>query len=403
VIDYEPTAPETDPAVYRELRERCPVHRFDDAGRSIFTLSRYDDVQAMFRSASAWSSRYGQDVWYKDEPGFRNDPPEHTLYRRVLNRTLSAQVVDQHATAVRTTVAARIDALPPTGGDLLDDVTGVLPRDLFAPVLGIPEADGPALWGWTFDVLAAAEAADPTRIITWEEQKARAPWLAAHEYLSPLVAERRAAGPRAGARPPAAPDLLTAMAEARDDAGAALPDDAITQAIMLVYFGAVHTTATLLTNALLRLLDRRELWDRLCADPALAATVVEESARFDSPVAGIFRTASATRTVHDVEIPEDAKVRGLFAAANRDPAVFDDPDTFRLDRELGPLGRQQLGFGFGVHLCAGAPFARLEGRIILQELARRKPGLRVPDSSRWWAERVAIDLRRPAGLLPSTW
>jgi cytochrome P450 len=151
------------------------------------------------------------------------------------------------------------------------------------------------------------------------------------------------------------------------------------------------------------MLDRRELWDRLCADPALAATVVEESARFDSPVAGIFRTASATRTVHDVEIPEDAKVRGLFAAANRDPAVFDDPDTFRLDRELGPLGRQQLGFGFGVHLCAGAPFARLEGRIILQELARRKPGLRVPDSSRWWAERVAIDLRRPAGLLPSTW
>jgi cytochrome P450 len=402
LTDYDPTTPESDPAVYRHLREHCPVHRYHDGGRTVFTLSRYEDVQAMFRSASAWSSRFGQDAWYKDEPGFRNDPPEHTRYRRILNRALAAQVVDRHTETIRATVAARLDALRPAGGDLLDDVTGVLPRDLFAPVLGIPESDGPALWGWTFDVFAAQEEGDPTRTISWPEQKARAPWLAAYGYLTPLLAARRARRSRSVGERNHPPDLLTVMAEARDEAGRPLPDDALTHAVMLVYFGAVHTTATLLTNALLRLLERRELWDRLCADPSLSSTVVEESARFDSPVPGIFRTATATTVVHEVVIPKDAKVRGLFAAANRDPVVFDDPDVFRIDRDAAALARQ-LGFGFGVHLCAGAPFARLEGRIILEELARRRPQLRVLDASRWWAERAAIHLRGPAGLLPVTW
>jgi len=404
VTDYHPLSFEVDPAAtYQDLRENCPVHCVYSAGVPLFSLSRYDDVQAMFRNPRLWSSRFGQDAWLKEEPGFRNDPPEHTVYRRVLNRVLSVQAVAHREGEIRSTVHGLVDSLSPTGGDLLDDVTAILPMEVFAPVLGIPAADGPALWGWTYEVLATPETGELSTVIPWEAQKDNPAWQAAYRYLTPLLATRRDHLQEPSNRSSRPLDLLTAMAEAEDPTGAPLPDDALVHAVMLVYFGAVHTTTTLLTNALVRLLENRHLWEAICADPTLTATVVEESARFDSPVAGIFRTATSATSLHGREIPSGAKVQGLFAAANRDPGVFDDAEVFRIDRDAAMLARRHLGFGFGVHLCAGAPFARLESRIILEVLAERLPNLRLSPPVRWWEERSSITLRSPAALLPATW
>jgi cytochrome P450 len=159
----------------------------------------------------------------------------------------------------------------------------------------------------------------------------------------------------------------------------------------------------MLTNAVIRLLDDRGAWQAVAEDSSLADAAVEESVRLDPPVAGIFRTCSGAMRLHGVEIPAGAKVRGLIAAANRDPSVFVNPDSFRLDRDPLALARQHLGFGFGVHLCAGAPLARLEGRIVLQALAQRLPALRLSRPSRWWSERDNITLRDRHGLVPIRW
>jgi cytochrome P450 len=202
--------------------------------------------------------------------------------------------------------------------------------------------------------------------------------------------------------PSRAQDLVAALVDGRDHLGSPFPDDAIVPVVMLVLFGAIHTTATLLTNSVFRLLEDRARWAALCADPTLAATEIEESARLDAPVPGIYRTTTSPVCLHGVEIPSDAKVKPLFAAANRDPVVFTDPDSYRLDRDPAELARQHFSVGLGVHLCAGAPLARLDGRTLLRVLTERLPGLQEGPVLRWWAERDTITLTRPHRLAPAT-
>lgn len=399
---YQPLEPIDDPAgTFAELRSRCPVHRFDGWGPPLFTVSRYEDVRSMLRDPRSWSSRFGQGPWRTEEPGFRNDPPEHTLYRRVLNRTLSAQVIETEANAalIENLTNTLLDALPATGWDLLDDLTGVLPFQVCAPILGMSVAEVRTLWTSTFDVLGSPETADPTAVVPFSEQVSKAASQAALKQLAPQLESRRSntAPPRPAA---VAPDLLTALVDGRDSLRRPFSDDTIVRAMMLVLFGAVHTTAVFLTNATLRLLDDRQAWTALGHDPSLADTVVEESLRFDPPVPGIFRTSAGATRLHDVDIPAGAKVRALFAAANRDPSAFENPDEFRLDRQTAALAHRHLGFGFGVHLCAGAPLARLEGRLVLRAMARHLPNLRPTRPTRWWAERDGITLLARHNLTP---
>jgi len=139
--------------------------------------------------------------------------------------------------------------------------------------------------------------------------------------------------------------------------------------------GGNETTTSLITNCVWRLLERRELWEQVCADPSLVEVAVEESLRFDAPVLGLFRTTNCPVTVRGVEIPAEAKVHLLYSAADRDPDVFEDPDTFRLDRDVEHLRRKHVAFGSGIHHCLGAPLARMESRIALAALTRRLPAM----------------------------
>jgi cytochrome P450 len=388
----------TDPAaVYAELRNVCPVHRFDSWGPPLFSLSRYDDVKAVLRDPRRWSSRLGQGPWRTLEPGIRTDPPEHIAYRRAINTTLSAQVVSVHAEGI-TTVVERAVASLPRAFDVLDDLVAVVVGRVFAPVLGLTEAETWALWAATLEALGSPETAPPGVAVSFDRQKAKPAWRMAREQLIPHIERRRSAA----RRPLDAPtDLIEALVEGRDRSGSPFPDDAIVQVVMLVLFGAIHTTSTLLTNACLKLLDDRSEWAAICAEPALAAVAIEESARLEAPVPGIYRTAVSETRLHGVEIPEQAKVRALFAAANRDPRMFSEPDQFRLDRDPVTLARDHLSFGHGVHVCVGAPLARLQGRILIAVLTQRLPQLELAGLPRWWTERDAITLTQPHGLAPA--
>jgi cytochrome P450 len=144
-----------------------------------------------------------------------------------------------------------------------------------------------------------------------------------------------------------------------------------------VMIAAGHeTTTNLISNTLYHLLENRELWQALVADPALAAAAVEEGLRFDSSVIGTPRVATEALPVGAVDVPAKAKLRLMIGAVGRDPGLVDDPDTFRLDRSGSP---KHHGFGYGVHFCIGAPLARLEARIALETLVETLPGLRLDD------------------------
>jgi cytochrome P450 len=170
-------------------------------------------------------------------------------------------------------------------------------------------------------------------------------------------------------------DVLTSLLLAESEEGERFSDEQLLPLLLLLLVGGNETTTSLIGNLVRRLLDLG-LWEQVAADEAAWDAAIEESLRFDPPVLGLFRTAKGDQCLHGVDIADGAKVHGLYAAANRDPAVWRDPEAFRLDRTADEA-RQHLSFGVGIWFCPGAALARLEARTALQLLAERLPGLRV--------------------------
>jgi cytochrome P450 len=154
----------------------------------------------------------------------------------------------------------------------------------------------------------------------------------------------------------------------------------------------------LITNLVWRLLEQPARWAALRSDPALVGAAIEESLRFDPPVLGLFRTTTRDVELHGVEIPRGAKVMLHYAAANRDPEVFSDPDRFRLDRPRSEAS-EHLSFGLGIHFCLGAALARLEAetaiRALLEwfpRLSLEGPGERIAPFFLWGRRRLPLHI-----------
>jgi cytochrome P450 len=270
---------------------------------------------------------------------------------------------------------------------------------VIAHILGVPTDDIEQFKAWSDEQLAAANAADA--------EASRAPREAMNAYLLDQLNVRRAQLRDAGCEPDTAgPEVLDEV----------IPDDVISgillaevdgrrlddteRLVMLnqLLVGGNETTTSLITNLFWRLLENRELYEQVRDDPSLDAIAVEESLRLDAPVLGLYRTNTRTLEIHGVAIPERSKTMATFAAANRDPAVFDDPDHFRLDRDPDDL-RKHLAFGLGHHFCPGAHLSRLEARIALRQVVDRFPNLRLDGEP----TRIAAFLLWGRWSLPVTW
>jgi cytochrome P450 len=357
---YAPEILENPAAGYRHLLEDAPVCWVNSFDPPFCILSRYADVEEAIRDIGTFSSEFGQGPRFTPPAGMLSDPPQHTFFRSLVQQAFTPRSI----AAMRGRIAALSETLldevaGKSEWDLHDDYAFPLPVIVIAGMLDVPEADIHLFKRWSDASVAAMGAVDPT------------PWAADLQamgaYLLGQIAERRR-------RSTPGDDLVARLVAARDgDRG--LDDMAILGVVTQLLVGGNETTTSLITNAVWRLLQRPENWQRLVADPGLVDAVLEESLRFDPPVLGLFRNTTRDVELHGQRIPAGTKVMLHYAAANRDPRAFDGAERFDIDADR----RRHLAFGLGVHFCLGAELARLEARTALTTLAARFPALELVD------------------------
>ncbi len=345
---------------YADLLANEPVRVFEGYDPRFYILSRYEDVEAALRNIEVFSSHQGQGPRYTPPSGMVCDPPLHTLHRGLVQQAFTPGAIRALAPRVETLTGELLDAVAGRDRfDVHDDFAFPLPVVIICEMLGVPADDIQRFKQWSDSSVEAMGAEDPT------------PWLGELEALGNYILDQIAERRRQRSPPD---DLISRMVLAESD-GARLDDAAIQGLVSQLLVGGNETTTSLITNVVWRLLEHRPLWERVVAEPALVDRAVEESLRFDPPVLALFRTTTREVTVRGVVIPSGAKVMLQYAAANRDPAVFEDPDRFSLDRPA----RKHLSFALGVHVCIGAEMARLEARTALRALAARFPDLELVD------------------------
>lgn len=342
--DWDPRDPailQDQRAAYDAMRQRCPVAYSEFLGWSLF---RHDDIErvlddpATFRSASR----------HRAVPNSL-DPPEHTLFRQAIEPFFEAETMLAFEPRCRT-IAAELTVNSIRRGELefAQEFAEHFALRSACAFLGWPEDDWIDLQGWTHGNQDAALSRD----------RAAGQALAAQleRHVDTAIRARRAGAVRSD-------HDLTACLMATQVDGQALSDDDIVS-ILRNWIAGHGTVAAGLGILVFHLAQDLDLQHRLRADPALIGPAVDEILRVDDPLVANRRTTAHAVDIGERHIPVDAKLTLMWIAANRDENAFASPDVIDLDRDQ----RQNLVFGAGIHDCVGAPLARLELRVALEEL-----------------------------------
>ena len=338
------------------------------------------------RDIETFSSHYGQGPRFTEPAGMLCDPPQHTFYRKLVQSWFTPIAVEGLRQPVTDLTNELVDRILEGDGtfDAHDDFAFPLPVTIIAQLLGVPDSDLDQFKHWSDIQVAAMGAEDPTQYL--DEQQALL------EYMHAHLVERRQ---EIETGVDHANDLLTVVAGAKGEQGEfTLESDALSVLNQLLV-GGNETTTSLITNMLWRLLENPEQWQLLLQDRSLIGSAIEESLRFDPPVLGLYRNTTKDVSLHGETIPADTKVYINYAAANRDAAVFPNPDEFDITRNPG----RHMSFGLGVHFCLGATTARLEAEVALQVLLERLPELRLVNAG----ERIGPFFLWGRKTLPLAW
>nr|WP_275586326.1 cytochrome P450 [Geodermatophilus normandii] len=301
------------------------------------------------------------------------EPPDHNRLRRLISAAFARGHVERLRPWVQDLAGELVDGLAERSGgrepvDVLSGMAEELPVAVIAELLGVPAADRPLLRPWSNAIVKMYEYGRATAIEDAAE-RAAAEFVG---YLRELAAQRRRAPGE---------DLLSHLVTVRDSEGDRLTEDELVTTCILLLNAGHEATVNVSGNGLLALLEHPDQLARLRADPDLLPTAIEELMRFDAPLQLFERTATADVEIGGATVREGQKVAALLGAANRDPAVFTDPDTLDVGRTDNP----HISFGAGVHFCIGAPLARVElqasfgalleqtSRLELARPARRRP------------------------------
>lgn len=359
-VAYDPLAQEEPYDAYRALRDECPVYRNEE--RNFWALSRFDDVQKAAREWRRWSSAEGvnlDDTLSLTGPGnfIAADPPDHDRLRRVVRDRFTPASVAAMEHAIRADVRSTLQAAAREGGfDAAATLAWAIPVRTISRLLGVPVEDEPKLTAWLRAVIE--RHAERDRL----PATARAAGAGLRSYFVAHVAARRS-----NLRDDLLSDVVAAQRRRE------LETDEIPGLCVLLYVAGTETVADFIGNALTVLAEHPEQRALLAAEPARAPAAVEELLRFESPVQHQVRTATAAVELHGVTIPAGSSVALLWGAANRDERRWERPDELDITRET----KRNLAFGEGIHHCLGAPLARLQGRVMLEETLRAMPRYRL--------------------------
>ena len=375
---------------YARTREEAPVFRVSIPilPRQYWLLTRYDDVGAMLKD-----DRFSRDLlaklpWFPRfaRPLLDNmlgrEPPDHGRLRRLVSKAFTPRRIDQLSGQVERVCEGLLSAAPSGRPfDLVADYALPLPLTVIADLLGVPPGDRQR-----FHVLVRGSLpiAGPTGSLVDIPLALPYVWRLMR-YFRGLFAERRL-HPR--------DDLFSALVQA-EDVGDRLSADELLGTAMLLVAAGYETTVHLIASGALALLQNTSERARFVEDPGLSGSAIEELLRYTSPVEITTpRIALEDVTFASTTIPKGSLVSGVLGSANRDESQFVEPN--RLD--LGRAPNKHVAFGVGHHFCLGASLARLEGRIALTTLFRRRPALRMAqqaESLRW---RKALRLRALTAL-----
>ena len=328
---------------YDDMRERCPVAHSEFMGWSLF---RHQDVANVLADPETYSS-------VSRHPAIPNgmDPPVHGRYRDALAPRFSAVQMAALEPRCRAIAADLLESMLAGGeAEFVDAFSTPFPLRTLCAFLGWPEQLWECLGGWTHGNQQAAFTRDP----------------AAGKALASLFSEHVKANVAAHRASPRAVDDVTDGLLATSVEGRALDDEQIVN-ILRNWTAGHGTVAAGLSILVLHLAEQPKLQQRLRSDPSLIPMAVEEIMRADDPLVANRRTTTREVEIQGGTIPEGASLTLMWIAANRDPRAFEDPEAVRLHRGIDA----GLVWGQGIHVCLGAPLARLEMRVALEELLAR--------------------------------
>ncbi len=353
--------------VYRRLRDEAPVYR--DAVHGIWGISRHADVVAVEKDAARYTSSLGsRPRIVGDVSMINNDDPLHQNKRRLVARRFTPRSVKQHEDHVRRIVTELIDAVAPDGRcDVVADLAAPLPARVICEMLGFDASLADKCREWSEVTMLSGGQYDVSGA---EHEPSEATIQAVLEFsvaALELLAARRAA-PR--------DDLFSVWAHSElefpDGTVRAMNDDEIVHEALLLLDGGAETTRTVIGTMCLELARHPDQRAALVADPGiLGRTGVDEMIRWVTPILNMRRTATERHELHGQVIDAGDEILLMYGSANRDERAFDDPETLDLSREHN----HHVAFGFGTHFCLGASLARLEIRVMFEEIARRLPDL----------------------------
>jgi cytochrome P450 len=376
-IDFENDAftDEVPYAMFDWLRQNDPVRWYDwPHGRGYWAITRHDDLVAVHKDTKTFSSETGATALEDLAPDaiearksmIDTDPPRHTRLRALVNREFTPRAVSAYENLLRELTRVILDEALPLGEfDFVEHVAAPLPIQVLCRILGVPPEDNLLLIDWGDRMIGSTDPAmsdmsyehpdsDAYRLLPFRSPAALELWRYGHG-----IAEQRRADP--------ADDIVSKLVHAEIDGERLTPREFDVMFLLLVVAGT-ETTRQAIAHGMLALMEHPEELMRLRDDPSLMPTAVDEIIRWATPVLHFRRTASCDVELRGQAIREGDKVVTWYISANRDELVFDDPYRFDVGRR--PNDHVSFGRG-GPHFCLGAHLAKLEVKVMFEELLPR--------------------------------